>query len=100
RAELGIEHALVAVLHVVGHELTPVVEPHALAQLEHPRLAVRARGPGLSERGIELAVGAPFHESVVEEGVEAMAGERLLEVRLEAPRLPALAPDQSAARAR
>ena len=95
-ARLRIEDPLVGELHVVGDELAPAVEFHALAELERPRTAVGARAPRLRERGLELAVVAPLDHTVVEQRVDPLAGERLLHNRIETGRLGRLRGDERA----
>jgi len=58
-----VDHAIEGVLDVLrGHRL-PVVEAHALAELELP-LGVRQRLPGGGERGLKLKLGVPVDQGV------------------------------------
>ena len=100
RARLGVDDALVRELHVVPDELAPVVELHAAPQLERPRAAVRAGRPRFREPGLELAVVPPLDEAVVEQRIQSLAGERLLQRRIETGRLRGLRRDEHARGAR
>ena len=67
RCCLRVEDAIERELHVAGGERPPVVELHALAELERPRLAVGAGGPRFGEDRLDLEVAIEIHQALVDE---------------------------------